>query len=148
DREERRERREEALPGPAAGHVGAGEVERPDSALARAQDEGALASRGPACRPELDAAALRSQRLRDRLPGADQLILDARAVEKRERQFGKQGLLTLSLLGFRCSSPSARGQVADDERREQVDGKGEPVLAVLEPECVSRRQEEPVEREH
>ena len=109
---------------------------------------GARCASPPAGAAELDLDVIDAQHAGSGSGHLGELLLEAAAAQEVGGESRQQRRLALALLGGGRATTCARGELADDDRRRDVDREREPVLAVRERERVPRRQEEPVEREH
>jgi hypothetical protein len=144
DRKQRGEGGDEAANRRLVGPCSARNGERPDGAPSRTKlDRVSLR-----LRPELDAGARDFEHGCGRLADPAELAEQVLALEERDRELTEDGLLPLSALGLGRAAARARGEVADDERRGQVDSERQPVRALGQAERVLGRQEEEVEGQH
>ena len=79
---------------------------------------------------------------------AAEVVLHAHALQERRGDTCQQRRLPLALLGLGRPSPRSCGELADDDRRHEVDGERDPVLSVRERERIKRFEEEEVEGKH
>jgi len=147
DREEGRERRQEPGTRLVRGLLVVRDVERPDEATFDLQPMRGATGRGAGV-SEDDARGRDSEHGRGALRDALELVVELEAAKELARDVREQGRLALPLGGLVAPPASPGGQMADDDRRRQVDGEREPVAPVRQRERVDRRQEEEVEREH
>ncbi len=100
-------------------------------------------------RPELDPAVRDAEQVGRPDGDLGQLRLDRRLLRAgAPSNVGGEGRLAPLLLRLRGAAPGARGERADADRDDEVDGERDPVLRLGEMERVGRRQEQPVEGEH
>ena len=147
DGEQRRERRQEALPYGFVDRRLCVEEEGRHAPQPGLDRQSPLAfARWPFA--ELEPRALHAEHAGGQSREPSELLVESPATQQVERRLGERVSLGTPLLGVVPPRACPSGERADRDREHEIDGEREPVLALLQVKRMVRRQEEPVEDEH